>query len=168
MEPPRLRLDLWRRELAHPERDPVRASESAGVAGKRAYSTSKLCNLLCTYELSRRLAGSTALTVNAFDPGLMPGSGLARDYSAIERFAWRFILPVLRVFVRNVNSISRSGELLARLVLDPELASTTGKYFEGARQIPSSQESYDLAKAADLWETSATLAGVPAALQETP
>jgi len=154
------------RALAQPERDPENATESVAVAGRRAYSTSKLCNVLCTYELSRRLnaAGRTDVTVNAFDPGMMPGSGLARDYGAVQRFAWRFVLPALRLFVRNVNSIERSGEALARLVVDPALATTTGKYFEGLREIPSSRESYDTAKASELWETSAALAGVSAAL----
>jgi hypothetical protein len=109
-------------------------------------------------------AGRTDVTVNAFDPGMMPGSGLARDYGAVQRFAWRFVLPALRLFVRNVNSIERSGEALARLVVDPALATTTGKYFEGLREIPSSRESYDTAKASELWETSAALAGVSAAL----
>ena len=33
------------------------------------------------------------MTVNAFDPGLMPGSGLARDYPPLQRLAWRYLLP---------------------------------------------------------------------------
>jgi len=50
--------------------------------GRRRYTTSKLCNLLFCYELDRRLDhGAQGMTVNAFDPGLMPGSGLGRDYS---------------------------------------------------------------------------------------
>jgi light-dependent protochlorophyllide reductase len=154
------------RTLAQPERDRASPGENAGVAGRRAYSTSKLCNVLCTYELRRRLlaAGLSGVTVNAFDPGMMPGSGLARDYDAFQRFAWRFVLPVLRLFVRNVNSISHSGQALARLVLDPTLAATTGKYFEGMKEIPSSKDSYDLLKAAELWETSAALVGISATL----
>jgi hypothetical protein len=34
--------------------------------------------------------------VNAYDPGLMPGTGLARDYSGFQRFVWRFLFPLLR------------------------------------------------------------------------
>jgi len=57
--------------------------------GRRRYTTSKLCNLLFCYELDRRLDhGAQGMTVNAFDPGLMPGSGLGRDYSPLQRFAW--------------------------------------------------------------------------------
>src|SRR5262249_25008253 len=122
------------------------------------YTTSKLCNVLCTYELVRQLKQrNLAITVNSFDPGLMPGSGLARDYSALQQFAWNYILPLLRLFMPKVNSLSQSGKALARLVLDEELANVTGKYFEGQHAIPSSDESYDEKKAADLWQTSIEL-----------
>ena len=144
------------RELARPDaadfRDP-------GLAGRRAYATSKLCNVLCAYELARRLAAAhRPITVNAFDPGLMPGSGLGRDYSAPARFAWRFVLPLLRPFVPNVNSVETSGERLAALVQDPRFAGVSGKYFVGAREERSSAESYDEAKAAALWAVSEELA----------
>jgi len=54
--------------------------------GQLAYVNSKLCNLWFAYELARRLekaglAGqSKPIAINAFDPGLVPGSGLAREY----------------------------------------------------------------------------------------
>src|SRR5262249_23501063 len=61
---------------------------------------SKLCNLWFTYELVRRLeraglAPPTGPTVNGFDPGLVPGSGLARDYPAPLRFIWDRVGPTL-------------------------------------------------------------------------
>jgi NAD(P)-dependent dehydrogenase (short-subunit alcohol dehydrogenase family) len=49
--------------------------------GRLAYVNSKLCNLWFAYELGRRIDGAGLsndrhrLTVNAFDPGLVPGSG---------------------------------------------------------------------------------------------
>jgi len=130
----------------------------AATAGRRAYTTSKLCNLMFTYELSRRLkaTGRGAITVNAFDPGLMPGTGLARDYTPLQRFAWNFVLPVLR-FIPGVNSTSKSGRDLARLVLDPQLESVSGKYFVGRTQVPSSKQSYDESQAAELWDASARM-----------
>jgi light-dependent protochlorophyllide reductase len=139
--------------------------EPAGKAGRRAYSTSKLCNVLCSYELSRLLekAGESeagAITVNAFDPGLMPGTGLARDYGTLAQLAWRWVLPALRLFAPNVHSARESGEALARLVLDPALEGLSGRYFEGRREIRSSDASYDLAAARDLWEVSVELSGL--------
>lgn len=137
-------------ELAHPNDDEP-------VDGRRRYTTSKLCNVLYAYELDRRLGqGAGGVTVNAFDPGLMPGSGLARDYSAIGRWAWRYVFPLLRV-LPNVNSARSSGERLAALVWDPRFDSVTGTYFEGKRPIRSSVDSYDLEKALDLWQTSERL-----------
>src|SRR5262249_34719277 len=84
-----------------------------GEEGRRRYTTSKLCNMLFSHELDRRLGhGARGVTVNAFDPGLMPGSGLARDYTGIQRLAWRLLMPALRI-LPNVNSTRRSGANLA-------------------------------------------------------
>jgi len=43
------------------------------------------------------------------------------------------------------------------LILDPKLEGVSGKYFQGFKEIPSSEESYDKKKAAELWEASAEL-----------
>ncbi|APR78241.1 Light-dependent protochlorophyllide reductase [Minicystis rosea] len=146
------------RDLAHPD---AAAFQNPGLAGRRAYTTSKLCNVLCTYELARRLAAEhRSVTVNAFDPGLMPGSGLARDYGALSRFGWRFALPLLRFFVPNVHSTESSGETLAKLVLDPRFEGVSGKYFVGSKEERSSVESYDEAKWAALWAVSEELTGL--------
>ena len=128
--------------------------------GRVRYTTSKLCNVFFTYELDRRLGGGAGgVTVTAFDPGLMPGSGLARDYPPIQRLAWRYVFPLLRV-LPNVNSTRSSGARLAALVTDPRFHGVTGAYFEGKRPIRSSADSYDREKARDLWETSEQLTHV--------
>ena len=87
-------------------------------AGRRRYSTSKLCNVYCAYEYARRLAGSSdarlqSLRVNAFDPGFMPATDLARTYSAPLRLISRYILPALSLFMSNVHSPVTSGRRLA-------------------------------------------------------
>ncbi|WP_020660779.1 hypothetical protein [Amycolatopsis benzoatilytica] len=88
----------------------------------------------------------------------MPGTGLGRDYSGLQGLAWRYLLPALTAVPGiNVHTARRSGRALARLVLSPELAAVTGKYFSGRRQIRSSADSYDRAKAEDLWTTSLKL-----------
>jgi NAD(P)-dependent dehydrogenase (short-subunit alcohol dehydrogenase family) len=133
-------------ELAYPD--------GSADDGRRRYTTSKLCNVLYTYELDRRLGAG--VTVNAFDPGLMPGSGLARDYSPLGRLAWRYLFPALRV-LPNVNSTRASGRHLAALVNDARFDGVSGQYFERTRPIKSSVESYDRDKARDLWETSEAL-----------
>jgi hypothetical protein len=113
--------------------------------------------VLATYEFARRVPPEVA-TFNAFDPGQMPGTGLIRDHRGIRVIAWRYLMPALTVVPGlNRHTPKQSGVALARLVLDPRLADTTGKYFSGKREIQSSAESYDTRKAADLWETSLAL-----------
>jgi light-dependent protochlorophyllide reductase len=152
------------RNLARPDEDSKPLDDPRGTAGRRAYTTSKLCNVLFTYELERRLRAEKAvgsngrsITVNAFDPGLMPGTGLARDYGRLARFAWRFVLPALRPFVPNVNSAARSGRALANMVTDARFERISGKYFQGSREVPSSKDSYDPVIATELWESSASM-----------
>ena len=137
------------------------AGDSPATSGRRRYSTSKLCNVLFAYEAQRRLGGR-GVTFNAFDPGMMPGTGLARDYPAYQRLAWRFVMPVLTLAVPQVNTPRQSGDALARLVSDPALDGMGGRYWIGGREGRSSAESHDRAKASDLWETSLTLTGVEA------
>jgi NAD(P)-dependent dehydrogenase (short-subunit alcohol dehydrogenase family) len=153
--------------LAWPERDPHRRFEQADglrTTMQRRYSTSKLCNLLFAYELARRIergeAGvPTTVTVNAFDPGLMPGTGLARDYPAALRWVWRQVMPrakplLARFMGGNVHSPDWSGRALAEWVAGPEWAGRSGLYAEGRRPIASSPESRDEARARDLWAAS--------------
>jgi len=153
------------REAAMPKSE-IDGAEGTSVAGRRAYTTSKLCNVMFTYELSRRLrteghcTEDKPITVNAFDPGLMPATGLARDFGGAAKFAWNYILPVLTLFVPGVNTASRSGTNLARLVVDPALEGVTAKYFVRRKQVPSSTESYNEHKAKELWEGSAELVGL--------
>lgn len=149
--------------LAHPKPDAKNAN--SGTIGRTRYSTSKLCNILCAYELSRRLQTeqhNKEITVNAFNPGLMAGTGLGSDYSLPLRFVWNVILPALgalgvKIRGSKLNNLDDSGKALARLVTDSQYAGITGKYFDIGREIPSSEESYDRQKAAGLWEKSAEL-----------
>jgi NAD(P)-dependent dehydrogenase (short-subunit alcohol dehydrogenase family) len=138
--------------------------EPSAKAGRRRYTTSKLCNVYCTYEYARRFAASPdsrlqSLRVNAFDPGLMPATDLARTYSAPLRVVSRYILPLLSLFIGNIHSPAISGRRLA-LVASGGEGSATGKYFSDGRETPSSAESYDAQKALDLWNTSAEMTGL--------
>ena len=153
--------------LAFPESntDSLQTGEDPTI-GRQRYTTAKLCNIYFTYELSRRLekqglsTQQRPITANAFNPGLMPGTGLARDYRPLQRFAWNYILPAIRPISRSfipMNSVKESGQALARLVLDPSLERISGKYYSGLKEEPSSQASYDLQKACELWETSTSL-----------
>ncbi len=146
--------------LARGEFGSAAATDKPGTASRRRYSTSKLANVLYTYELARRLP--TGITVNAFDPGLMPGTGLAREAPAPLRWLWHRVLPrviplLRRLVSANIHSPSESGAALARLAHDPALEGLSGKYFEGLREIRSSLESYDASRGVELWHGSLDL-----------
>ncbi|HBZ69605.1 MAG TPA: hypothetical protein DEP35_07700 [Deltaproteobacteria bacterium] len=128
---------------------------------------SKLCNLWFAYELVRRIEAAGLsndehpLSVNAFDPGLVPGSGLAREYPPALRFVWDWILPgvarLLTPLVPAISTAQKSGRALARLVTDPALTRVSGKYFPSHsrwREAASSAASYDMERARALWEES--------------
>ncbi|CAA9445887.1 MAG: hypothetical protein AVDCRST_MAG64-4538, partial [uncultured Phycisphaerae bacterium] len=133
--------------------------------GREAYSTSKLCNLLTATELARRFASAgDAVTSNAFDPGLMPGTGLARDANRVQRFAWHYVLPVLTV-LPGVRSTAASGRHLARLIDDPTLDDVTGRYFAGGREKQPSAAARDPTTASTLWRESAELVALTPAMQ---
>jgi NAD(P)-dependent dehydrogenase (short-subunit alcohol dehydrogenase family) len=162
LPPPQLRTA---RDAAFPGE--TGRQEPPGIAGRRAYSTSKLCNVLCAYELDRRiqLCGRSGPSVLAFDPGLMPGTGLARSYPPLLQALWSWVLPTLIPVLRlvmgpNVHRPAVSGANLARLALDPSVHGWTGVYVEGRSAIRSSEVSYDRELQADLWALSAELTGL--------
>jgi NAD(P)-dependent dehydrogenase (short-subunit alcohol dehydrogenase family) len=156
--PPRYVKAEW---LAYPERDPGYTEE--GETAVDAYGTTKLCNLLCAYELDRRLQDSALstparpITVNAFNPGLIAGTGLGRNARGFTRLMWYYILPWLSRLMGFGRSARQSGEDLAHLATAPELTGVSGQYFDGRETKRSSDASYDLDKAADLWRTSVEL-----------
>lgn len=139
--------------LAHP------TPETLKYAGRQRYASSKLANVMWSYALDRRFTSQPdkKMTVNAFDPGLMPGTGLAREASGIEQWLWNHLLPhmlpLLRLLINpNIHTPQESGANLARLAIDPQLEGVSGSYFEGSKKIDSSKDSYNETKQEDLWE----------------
>ena len=142
-------------EAAHPT---IKSSKQTGMW---RYGTSKLTNILWTYALHRRLTtGGGDLgndwTVAAFDPGFMPGTGLARDQSALIRFMWYHVLPhvlpLLRVVLSpNVHTAQESGTALAWVAIDGPSKEIAGRYLEQKVTAKSSKASHDVEKQDDLW-----------------
>ena len=120
--------------------------ESSG--GYRAYARSKLCNILFTYELARRLEGS-GLTVNALHPGLVR-TNIARNNGLLGRVV-NFLIGA-----GGVNAV-RGARTMIYLATSPEVEGLTGKYFVDSRAVQSSALSYDAGLAAGLWELSERL-----------
>ncbi|MDG9702002.1 SDR family NAD(P)-dependent oxidoreductase [Streptomyces sp. DH37] len=120
----------------------------SAAAGRTAYSTSKLAVIHLVHEYARRLpAGIDAV---AYNPGFVPGTGLARNAGPASRFAMRYILPVtaLTPFATGRNA---AGRFLADVVLGATRA-PTGSYVDRGRADRSSEESYDERREGELWE----------------
>ncbi len=126
----------------------------ASYSGSRAYSQSKLANILFTYQLARRVRG-TAVTANALHPGLVSTSFGAEDPAVIQRL----IVPLMRPFMR---SVARGAETSIHLASAPDLDGTSGLYFVDSKPHKSSARSYDMATAERLWQASADLVGLAA------
>jgi retinol dehydrogenase 14 len=124
-------------------------------SGARAYSQSKLANVLFTYELARRLP-ATSVTANALHPGLTRTSFGAEDPGGVQRR----LVPFLRPFMK---APAEGAATSIHLASAPELARVTGRYFAKGRPRRSSKASYDQAAGARLWRVSAELVGLTAA-----
>jgi NAD(P)-dependent dehydrogenase (short-subunit alcohol dehydrogenase family) len=110
-----------------------------------AFGASKMCNLLFTYELARRLAG-TNVTSNALHPGLMK-SNLMKEASAPIRWLTGLLS----------TTPARASESLVYLAASPAVASITGKFFKGKKVSSSSAYSQDEAVQKRLWAVSMEL-----------
>jgi NAD(P)-dependent dehydrogenase (short-subunit alcohol dehydrogenase family) len=118
---------------------------------RRVYGRTKLMNVLFTYELARRLAGS-GVTANCLHPGTIATS-LLGDYVGLPRLLRR--LPSF-----FFGSPAKGARTSLHLALAGDLEEKSGLYFKDCRPVPSSQESKDEQVAARLWEVSERLAGL--------
>jgi NAD(P)-dependent dehydrogenase (short-subunit alcohol dehydrogenase family) len=140
------------RELAFPDlQRPQNDSEER--AGRRRYATSKLANVRTAFELSRRLAGTTVVT--SFDPGLMPGTGLARDAGPLQRALWATVFRLLLV-IPGVQTQRQAARRLAPLVTGSSPI-PTGTYIERGRPRQPSVAARDSAAQRALCDDTLTL-----------
>ncbi len=115
------------------------------------YGHSKLANILFTYELARRLAGS-GVTVNCVHPGAV-ATRLGQNNGRVATLLTKLLAPFFR-------SPERGAATSVWLATAPELAEVTGKYFMNCREGRSSRYSHDLGGAQRLWDVSARLVGM--------
>jgi NAD(P)-dependent dehydrogenase (short-subunit alcohol dehydrogenase family) len=120
-------------------------------SGFMAYSRSKLCNILFTRELARRLAGKR-VTANCLHPGFVD-----------TRFADRsggWFAQLIRLGKLGALSPEKGAETLVYLASSPEVADVTGQYFHKCRPKTPTVEAQDDSAARRLWSESARLAGI--------
>jgi NAD(P)-dependent dehydrogenase (short-subunit alcohol dehydrogenase family) len=117
----------------------------------KAYGRSKLCNILFTRELARKLQG-TGVTANCLHPGFVATRIGDASGGVISRFAWLARLLAI--------SPEIGAETIVYLASSRAVAGTTGEYFYRRQPIAPSPAAQDDRAASLLWERSATLAGL--------
>ena len=110
-----------------------------------AYSCSKLCNILFTRELARRLHG-TGVTANCLHPGFVATRFADESGGLVSRLAW-----LAKFFA--ISSIE-GAETIIYLASSPDVAKVTGKYFYKCRPTTPSSTALDDRAALALWERS--------------
>ncbi len=108
-----------------------RGDDSAN-GGRRRYATSKLLVTAAALGLAREQSSNR---IYLFDPGLMPGTGLARQYSGWQRALWSTAMRALTV-MPFASTPSRSGRTLATLLTE-DPAPTTGAALDHRRRAAS-------------------------------
>jgi NAD(P)-dependent dehydrogenase (short-subunit alcohol dehydrogenase family) len=114
----------------------------------RAYSNSKLANVLFTFELARRLEGS-GVAANCFHPGVIR-TRLTRKASIPLLVGAALAAPFL-------GSPKRGAATLVHLAASDEGGEVSGGYFESSRLGRPSAQAQDAELAAALWERSEAL-----------
>jgi NAD(P)-dependent dehydrogenase (short-subunit alcohol dehydrogenase family) len=121
-----------------------------GFSGFPVYSRSKLCNILFTRELARRLAAS-GVTVNCFHPGFV-ATGFGDRSGGMLQHVVRAAKAMLAI------TPEQGAATLVHLASHPDVAHVSGEYFDKCAPALASREARNDALAARLWEETARLA----------
>ncbi|MFD0043742.1 hypothetical protein ACFVGV_01000 [Pseudarthrobacter scleromae] len=121
-------------------------------SGATAYNQSKLANLLFTYELARRLEGSS-VTANALHPGMVSTGFGDEDPGRAQRL----LVPLMRPFMLTAD---QGAETTIHLASAPDLTGVSGRFFARRKPRRSSNASYNRATAVQLWKVSAEMTGL--------
>lgn len=123
----------------------------AGFSGYKAYSQSKLANVLFTNELARRLSDTT-VTVNSLHPGVVATSIANHGFSLFGFF--------FKMFSPFFLSPRKGAETSLYLATSPAVQGVTGKYFDKCKEKVPAPDALDERIAKRLYELSEKLTGI--------
>jgi NAD(P)-dependent dehydrogenase (short-subunit alcohol dehydrogenase family) len=123
-----------------------------GYAGFRVYSKSKLCNILFTRALAKRLAG-TGVTANSLHPGFVATRFGDQSGGLMQR---------LVAIAKPVGAISpeEGAKTIIYLASSPDVALVSGEYFYECKVATPTKEAQNDEDAERLWKVSAEIAGI--------
>ncbi len=114
-----------------------------GYSGMRAYGQSKLAQIMSGFELASRVP-ATAVTVNSLHPATYMPTKM-----------------VLAEIGHHIDSLDDGVHATERLVSDPALAGTTGRFFDRTREATANAQAYDARARVALWRRSLELVDHP-------
>lgn len=113
-----------------------------GYDGMRAYSQSKLAQIMYTFELAERRE-ETGVTVNALHPASLMDTKMVSEW-----------------FGYTMSTVRQGAEAVERLTISSDLDGVSGRYFDGQREARAEEQAYDPEARKKLWELSTDLAGL--------
>jgi len=112
-----------------------------GYDAMRAYTQSKLAQIMFTFELAGRLSG-TEVSANALHPASLMDTKMVQG-----------------TFGYTMSTVEEGAEAVVRLAVSPEVEGVTGRYFDGTREARANRQAYDEETRQRLWALSGELCG---------
>jgi NAD(P)-dependent dehydrogenase (short-subunit alcohol dehydrogenase family) len=110
-----------------------------GYSGMRAYSQSKLAQIMSGFDLADRLPAAD-VTVNSLHPATFMPTKM-----------------VLQEIGHSVDSLDVGVAATHRLVTSPDLEGVTGRFYDRMREARADRQAYDVKARAELWRRSLEL-----------
>jgi NAD(P)-dependent dehydrogenase (short-subunit alcohol dehydrogenase family) len=115
-----------------------------GYNGGRAYSQSKLAQIMFTIDLARELEGS-GVTVNSLHPATYMNTTMVREGG-----------------ITPISTVEQGGEAILHLAVGDDMAGKSGLFFNGMAQAQANAQAYDEAARRKLRALSLKLTGLSA------
>jgi NAD(P)-dependent dehydrogenase (short-subunit alcohol dehydrogenase family) len=112
-----------------------------GYDAMKAYSQSKLAQVMFTFELSKHLR-NTGVSVNALHPASLMDTKMVQS-----------------TFGYTMSSVEEGAQAAVRLAVSQEVEGVTGRYFDGTREARANRQAYDPQVRNRLWVLSEQLCG---------
>jgi NAD(P)-dependent dehydrogenase (short-subunit alcohol dehydrogenase family) len=116
-----------------------------GYNGGRAYSQSKLAQIMFTIDLANELKGS-GVTVNSLHPATYMNTTMVREGG-----------------ITPISTVEQGGEAILHLAAGDDVSGKTGLFFNGLHQAQANPQAYDAAARSRLHKLSLALTGLTAA-----
>ncbi len=113
-----------------------------GYSGSRAYCQSKLAQVIFTFDLAEKLAG-TGVTATCLHPTTYIDTTMVR-----------------RAGVTPVSTVEQGADAILSLAVSPALDGQSGLYFNGLRESRAHSQAYDAEARRELWVLSLQLTGL--------